>query len=192
MGIRLRNLDYLRDDLRDDPDSLSDSCLDPYQLEAARIMEQDLEMGEAAAPRTAADTLRRWLANEPANRVIYDGMERIGRPIDLLEQALAEAAAPASPDVVEALRGLLAWADRVHDEEDTSRLLDHLERHDALDRAREVLAALPDAPAGLDVERLERAMLAAGEKLGADPATPQLYPSDAPLIAAAYAEGKPR
>jgi hypothetical protein len=101
MGIRLRNLDYLRDDLRDDPDSLSDSCLDPYQLEAARIMEQDLEMGEAAAPRTAADTLRRWLANEPANRVIYDGMERIGRPIDLLEQALAEAAAPTSPDVVE-------------------------------------------------------------------------------------------
>jgi hypothetical protein len=64
-------------------------------------MEQDLEMGEAAAPRTAADTLRRWLANEPAIRVIYDGMERIGRPIDLLEQALAEAAAPTSPDVVE-------------------------------------------------------------------------------------------
>jgi hypothetical protein len=53
-------------------------------------------------------------------------------------------------------------------------------------------AARPAAPAGLDVERLERAMLAAGEKLGADPATPQLYPSDAPLIAAAYAEGKPR
>jgi hypothetical protein len=81
-------------------------------------------------------------------------MERIGRPIDLLEQALAEAAAPASPDVVEALRGLLAWADRVHDEEDTSRLLDHLERHDALDRAREVLAALPATPAGLDEGRV--------------------------------------
>jgi hypothetical protein len=64
--------------------------------------------------------------------------------------AMAEAAAPASPDVVEALRGLLAWADRVHDEEDTSRLLDHLERHDALDRAREALAALPAAPAVLD------------------------------------------
>jgi hypothetical protein len=51
----------------------------------------------------------------------------------------------------------------------------------------EAALAQPATPVGaLDVERLEAAMHAVGEEQGADSATPQLYPSDAAAIAAAY------
>jgi hypothetical protein len=107
-------------------------------------------------PRTAAG--RRLVEGDAKAELDPDEVRALVLAIE------AEAAAPASPDVVEALRRIADLPPAMGPRSDAMELL-----HEAKEIARAALAASPEPSAGLDEERLAKALRKlAGQGTGFD------------------------